>query len=69
MAAAIEILNARGLNSEQMAMSGKHYAYTLTDGRALVLIGDAAVDAILVVDNPDEPKASRTDRYVDNFQF
>ncbi len=59
MAAATEILVARGLRSEQMAMSGNHSAYTLPDGRALVLMGDAAVDAILVIDNPDQPKAFR----------
>lgn len=67
---ATQMMIARGISpSGPMAYSANNQSFNLPDGRCLVLIGDANVDAIDVITNPDLPKSERESNQVKQFEF
>lgn len=52
-----------------MAYSANNQSFNLPDGRCLVLIGDANVDAIDVIMNPDRPESQRKSNQVEQFEL
>ncbi len=67
---ATQMMIARGISpAGPMAYSANSQSFNLPDGRCLVLIGDATVDTIDVITNPDLPKSERESSQVKQFEF
>lgn len=69
MSRAVEIMSTRGLSGVEMQIAGPHRAFSLPDGRCLVLLGDTKVDAIEVILSPEVPKSQRSVQQVRQFGF
>ncbi len=67
---ATQMMIARGISpAGPMAYSANSQSFNLPDGRCLVLIGDATVDTINVIANPDLSKSERDYTQVKQFEF
>ncbi len=67
---ATEMMTARGISpAGPMAYSANNQSFNLPDGRCLVLIGDATVDSIDVILNPDRPKSERESQQFEQIIF
>ena len=69
MVDAVSEMKQRGLRPQKMAYATSHNAFDLTDGRTVVLIGDATVDEIQIIANPSEPKSTRKTETVTTLKF
>lgn len=69
MQTARQLLASRGLDSQQMAFTGDHDAYSLQGGRAVVITGDDMLESILIIHNADKPKAEREYEDVERFTY
>ena len=67
---ATQMMIVRGISpAGPMAYSANNQSFNLPDGRCLVLIGDANVDAIDVITNPNLPMSERKSGQVKQFEF
>lgn len=69
MSSATAMMEKEGFESQEMAIEGRHYAFDLPNGRTVVFMGEETVDAILLIENPHEPKSRRTSEYVETFEW